>query len=547
MEVLMLRPISDLQRKLQRLDGQLFEKYGEIAGAYETANLRLEIDHVQSDPFAIATRVQIFVACKKAKFPQEWLTNAEMRPALLDFLARQLHYESAKFSRNRGSGRSGEIQVTEPGPQIIDRSSLLLHGDVELEARIFVGLPASGKHITGHIAIEMLCQDIPRIIEKTLFYASLQQRKIKRHMDLFADAEAVRKWLAETGNVAFIAEDAVLLRSLESDKAANNATPFSGTGEQFTELQLPHRGKVRGLVIGPGLTFISGPADSGKSVLFEAICQGVYNHIPGDGRGLVVSKGNAICIKAEAKRHAHSIETSHIGAAGKINLRGLPQSNASRQSQYASLMEAIELGASPLLIDENLCSAEFLYDGNYESGLKSLYHLCPDLKASGMAILVVSRALPAFGQIADQVITCATDFKVHSESGPGCPVGQKISLSQRAPNARTIIPKKGHRPVLIASRDNAVLLFGKLEVELSALSGIVEQGQLDAIGQAINYARKRLMGEGYGLKNIAARVTADIAKQGWQSIDNRKMGIYVAFRSIDFAMVLNRLPEMEML
>jgi hypothetical protein len=90
------------------------------------------------------------------------------------------------------------------------------------------------------------------------------------------------------------------------------------------------------------------------------------------------------------------------------------------------------------------------------------------------------------------------------------------------------------------------LAFGSNEVGFSRLENLVEAGQLDAIGQAINYAKKNLMGENYALRNIASRVVSDINSRGWDIIDGRKMGIYSEFRPLDFTMVLNRLPEIEM-
>ena len=48
----------------------------------------------------------------------------------------------------------------------------------------------------------------------------------------------------------------------------------------------------------------------GKSTLLQAIARGVYNHIPGDGRELVVSDENAVKIRAEDGRAVSDVNIS---------------------------------------------------------------------------------------------------------------------------------------------------------------------------------------------------------------------------------------------
>ena len=193
----MIRPLSDLQRKLISIDGNQYASYKEIRGEYETAKLRILVDHIQNDPFSASTRLRILIEQKWSKFPEKYLSNRESQLALRDFIARQLANEIAKYSKTRGTGRSGEIHVPVPGQEILDRSSVLFVDDKYWECRIFIGLPASGKHIIGHIAAEILCNEIPRIAEKCILYENLNEKALARHMEIYEDAQFIRQWLNE--------------------------------------------------------------------------------------------------------------------------------------------------------------------------------------------------------------------------------------------------------------------------------------------------------------------------------------------------------------
>jgi predicted ABC-class ATPase len=545
-----MKPISDLRRKLLSIDGKLYAAYREIMGEYETATLRVIIDHIQNDPFSTATRIRVLINQKWAKFPSAIIEDTDKQLATRDFITRQLSYEMAKFSKTRGTGKSGEYYIPSPSPVILSRSSVLYHQEEkDFEARIFTGLPASGKHITGHIAADILTQEIPRIIEKCFIYPSLNQRLLQKHLNAHADARFVRGWLKEKEMTAFIAENSIIPRKPDGIGADNKAQPFSADEGSYTTLRLPNRGEVRGIAIPRGLTVISGPPSSGKSELISGIQQGIYNHIPGDGRGLVITRGEATTVHSEPDRSYSGLDLSLFGANfnRKISAANLHPGLKAKTSQMANLVELLEAGCKTLLFDENMLTPEFLYSPESEKE-KSLYQIIPQLISAGISIIIATRAFPAFEDIANQVLRVNENhewqMEIRAETGKGdIP---ELKIPQRSPNPRTINPRKGNKAVSISSRTGMSLAFGSNEVGFSRLENLVEAGQLDAIGQAINYAKKNLMGENYALRNIASRVVSDINSRGWDIIDGRKMGIYSEFRPLDFTMVLNRLPEIEM-
>ena len=88
-----------------------------------------------------------------------------------------------------------------------------------------------------------------------------------------------------------------------------------------------------------------------------------YDHIPGDGREFVVTDPTAVKIRAEDGRAIHSADLSPF-------INNLPQGKSTREfstadasgstSQAANIVEALEVGARTLLLDEDTCATNFM-------------------------------------------------------------------------------------------------------------------------------------------------------------------------------------------
>ena len=59
-----------------------------------------------------------------------------------------------------------------------------------------------------------------------------------------------------------------------------------------------------------GVTLIVGGGYHGKSTLLSALEQGVYSHIPGDGRELAACRTDAVKIRAEDGRRVEKVNIS---------------------------------------------------------------------------------------------------------------------------------------------------------------------------------------------------------------------------------------------
>ena len=101
----------------------------------------------------------------------------------------------------------------------------------------------------------------------------------------------------------------------------------------------------------------------GKDVYKRQLQYGVYNHIAGDGRELVIADETAFKLRAEDGRSIANVDISpFIGhLPNKKDTRHFSSEDASGStSQAANLMESMESGTKLLLIDEDTSATNFM-------------------------------------------------------------------------------------------------------------------------------------------------------------------------------------------
>jgi len=353
-----------LRRLLFRLDGKGYGAYKELKGTYRFPGFILQIDRVQADPFAPPSRVRVRVPAEVAGLPSSAYANAARRVGLENYLADRLQRLARRFSEHRGSGKSGLIVVHGPGQELLPRSAVLVEEDGTVEARFFVGLPAAGRRILAREAWELLGEILPRLVAGGLFYQNLDSRELFSFVETYEDAEHLRARLGELRLVAFVGEGAVLPRASGVDpRPARDAVPFEVPPELAVEVELPNRGRVRGMGIPEGVTLIVGGGFHGKSTLLRALELGVYNHRPGDGRELVVSRYETVKIRAEDGRSVAGVDISPFInnlPFGKSTENFETPCASGSTSQAAAIMEALEVGARVLLLDEDTSATNFM-------------------------------------------------------------------------------------------------------------------------------------------------------------------------------------------
>jgi len=295
---------EELRKILTRLDGKGYKAYKDIKGAYEYINFTLFIDHVQGDPFASPSRVRAEVKMAKAGFPSDLWDSRLKKIALEDYLARQFSLAIRRGCKGRrGIGKSGLVAIDSGRQEVLERNSVNVD-EQKVEVRFMVGLPASGRTILGLEAIAMFFQEIPQIVEESLFLRNLKTNELRSHIKLAEDQRVLRKWLKEKDLVAFVANGAILPRrsGVDDRPLQMGVVPFRSPQELEVEVELPNRGLLQGMGIPQGVTLIVGGGFHGKSTLLNAIELGVYNHVPGDGREYIATHDAAVKIRAEDGR-----------------------------------------------------------------------------------------------------------------------------------------------------------------------------------------------------------------------------------------------------
>lgn len=204
-------------------------------------------------------------------------------------------------------------------------------------------------------AIQMLTKDLPNAVNS--YIENFDITKLDIAIAVAKKQAAIRQWLSKSEYCAFIANGSVLPRYKGTDLPLNTATPFISPKNEEIEID-----GTRGMGIRRGVTIITGGGYSGKSTVLDAISSGIYNHINGDGRELVITDETAVKISAEDGR---SVKNTNISPFikwlpnGDTNNFSTDHASGST-SQAANIIEAVNSKSKLLLIDEDKSATNFM-------------------------------------------------------------------------------------------------------------------------------------------------------------------------------------------
>mgnify|MGYP001358682508 CR=1 FL=1 len=526
---------------------------------------------MQGDPFASPSRIAVAINAKNAGLPPNSWNNRARRTATEDYLTRRVAEIIPRvFQGQRGSGKSGRVFIDKPGQEVLERTSCLID-EGSIEVRLEVGLPAAGRRVLGREAAAILCDELPTLVSKTLMHGAHDEAAIQTHADTVDDQQWLRAHLSEHELVAFVAEASILPRrsGVDDRPKTDNAVPFGPIPESLAvEITLPHRGVVRGLGIRPGVTLLVGGGYHGKSTLLDAIARGIYDHVPGDGRELVVTSASALSVRAEDGRRV-----SDVGIDAFIN--GLPSGDETTRfsterasgstSQAAGIMEGVEAGARVLLLDEDTSAGNFLVRDHRMQLLVSKEHepITPyidrvrDLHTQhGVSTLLVLGGCSDYFDVADCVIQMQAyrPLDVTPEVRQLCVEhpsprsmesdNETVHVRHRIPDIRSIDPSSGRRPERVKSMDTRAIRFGNEEIDLSKLSQLVHPSQTRALADALLQVQREWGGENERVTDIVETFDALVSEEGLTAFTARSFGNRAAVRGLDVACALNRLRSL---
>lgn len=563
--------MAELRSDLEKIDGRPYGFYKDLRGrSYTLGAYNLTFEHVQGDPFASPSRVKLHIPTPRVALPNWAYHSIHARRAAADFLHRAVLNGLANARRRTGSGKSGLLEMLSIGQQVLERTAVAIGYDGTAKLRFNVGLPAAGRRILGREAATLLTGRLPAILNGVL--DRLDHASLERHVQCVEDQLALRKQLTEKGLVAFLAAGSVLpRRSGADDRPMDEAIPLDVPEALACELEAPHAGQLRGLGIRAGVTLIAGGGYHGKSTLLAALANGVYDHIPGDGREYCVTVDSAVSIRAEDGRSVRGVDLRPFINALPLGRRTdwFDTDDASGStSQAAAIVEALEVGATALLIDEDTAATNFMIrDGRmrrlvpnekepitpYLDRVRQLWN------ERGVSSVLVVGGAGDYLDVADTVIhmdeyrphdVTARAKEIaqslpHTDAGPQ-PPGAWLSAAPRRPDPHSLDASRGKKAERVRSLKTRAIEFGTEEIEVSPLFQLIDAAQCRMIGDVLLACSRGLCDGRRSFSELLDLVDARIDEQGLEAVTQPSFGDRARARRFEIAAALNRLRSLRL-
>ncbi len=543
-----MKTAEELRDGLCAIDHRSYPAYRSLAGSWSFGSYILNIEHVQGDPFAAPSQLSVTVDRRTAGFPERTYETRWNRAALEDYLLRRFAHQAGYFSRlAKGSGKSGVLAVTAPGQEVLERTDCEVRGG-NVTLRFEVGFPANGRTINARALKNILFEFIPVCVEQSLLYARTPKEELAKVIHLAEDQHFIREALARLNLAAFVADGSVLPReSGVSDRPMRDAVPFRSPESMAVTLELPHRGRVRGMGVRRGITLIAGGGYHGKSTLLKALERGVYDHIAGDGREYVITDRTAVKIRAEDGRKVTDADISlfinHL-PSGRDTTRFSTLDASGSTSQAANIVEALEAGGRVLLMDEDTSATNFMVRDELMQSVISREQepITPFLERAGdlwskagVSLILVVGSCGAYFHIADQVVQMdayrARDITAQAKAAlEGRPAPALSAPGFRLPEGRRVIDLSGSTQTRKNYRGDGyrqerlkVKRFGRTafsvgdrELDLRYVEQLVDGGQTQALAYMVRYARENLAG--LDVESVVRELRKAVEEKGLGSV-----------------------------
>lgn len=585
---------AQLKQLLSSIDRKSYPAYKSAQDSYQFPDYILSIDHVQGDPFAAPSNVSILIPHAKAGYPTELFNTAWRKTAFEDYLIREFHKEISRFNfKAKGSGKSGLISISNPGPEILNRTACECR-KTDIAVRFEIGFPANGRTINSGELIKIFFEFLPQCVQQVFFYKNRKAFEVKAVADLSDDQEFIRGELPKLGLVSFVSNDAILPRESgvsSRPMKGGERVPFQTPESLLVALNLPHRGIVTGMGLPKGVTLIVGGGYHGKSTLLKALEAGVYNHIAGDGREYVITDSSAVKLRAEDGRSINNVDISLFinDLPNKKDTKHFSTQDASGStSQAAAVIEGMEADSHVFLIDEDTSATNFMVRDDlmqriisrdkepitpFIERVRALY------EKSDISTVMVAGSSGAYFYVADTIIQmdhykpfditketkafCYAYGAKPADSAPDfCLPGKERMLlgSKTSDNEKNASPRSGqnrnHRDYRGGrdsrdSRDNRLktktfgkdsLSVGDVQIDLRFVEQLADAEQTAALAKMLCWCMENQLLERYPVREVVTQLLKKAASDGLSSMNGHSysaMGLSMP-RSQEIFACLNR-------
>lgn len=325
--------------------------------------------------------------------------------------------------------------------RILRRSGLIYDDDGQcFVLRILFQMPLiNGTGInakSGLRALRSLLDTVEQLLN------SLDWENFKEHVAVYRRQTEILQWMLSHQKVAFVANGSILPRQADSDLPLPDAVPFEAPPSLLETLTLSDGFQISGMAIPRGVTVITGGGYSGKSTLLDALEQGIYRHIPGDGREYVLSLPGSAKIYAEDGRPVHHMDLSLFfhGQNPGISFENFSTAHASGSvSQAANILEAVYAGCDLLLIDEDTSATNFMIRDSFIRRLVKKEPIIPftdrvrDLwELRGISTILVIGGSGEYLRYADHCLLME-DYRIRDVTGPAKELAAEMPVSDTCP------------------------------------------------------------------------------------------------------------------
>lgn len=528
--------MQKLNEIIKSLDGKAVSSYTKLYGRYERNGTVYHIRNVYGGQFKFAT-VSIEIPC--GQIFENYRFDQNDKTALTSYIMREFslaaHMANDAMQQSESNVQKGLFLVYKFGTRVLSNSVVQLNEEtitisltiklpfnntayntgrradpelgIKAQSGSVLALSAQAqkdsfnsrkKGIISEKALKLLLtKNLPALVED--FVTSFDEEALWQAVELWQNQEYIRCYLKNNGYVSFVANGSILPRKGKTDyKDAKGSVPFVSPKSMQINITLPSGENITGMGIPEGITLITGDAYHGKSTILEALKEGVYNHILGDGREYVVTNESAMTIQAEDGRSIKNTDISFFLRALPVKSI-LPQSfstdNASGStSQAAAVSEALETGCRLMLFDEDRSANNFMYkDEKMRSVIKNastvpfIDNARMFYERYGVSSVIVVGASGEYFRVADKVLLVEnftvseyTDFiKDHKKTA------SLFVLKSRTVNFENLRRVCLSRNIEI--KDDSTVKFGNETLNIPEIVPHITRGQLDFICSFIYY------------------------------------------------------------
>jgi predicted ABC-class ATPase len=284
-----------------------------------------------------------------------------------------------------------------------------------------------------------------------------------------------------------------------------------------------------------------------------------------------VTHPGAIKIRAEDGRYVERVNIEpfikHL-PMGKDTKTFSTENASGSTSQAANILEALEMGAKVLLVDEDTSATNFMIRDQRMQALvaKDKEPITPFVdkvgklyQDLGVSTILVMGGSGDYFDVANTVIMmdtyqprCVTKHAKEiaekqisrrtDEGGAGFG-----AVASRKPLVSSFDPRRGKHEVKIDAKGLTTILYGRTTIDLTCLEQLVDVSQTRAIGHLIHYYGRRHLNRTVNLSDGLERTFRDLREKGLDILVPHEVGNLAMPRIFDVAGTINRMRTLRIL